>query len=125
MPLQVIAAEVSAAWRNAMPSVVLCILSSSGTARKADSCRRTYALPQPEENAHVAGVRCPAPLVQPVGHLKQNPTQNMEMLSGIGSGVIIIVIVIFIVWLFPDFQIAIYMQAQALRTTDKGLKFEQ
>ena len=125
MPLQVIAAEVSAAWRNAMPSVVLCILSPSGAARKADSCRRRYALPQPEENAHVAGVRCPGPLVQPVGHLKQNSIQNMEMLSGIGSGVIIIVMIIFIVWLFPDFQIAIYMQVQALRTTDKGLKFEQ
>ena len=84
-----------------------------------------HALSQPEENAHVAGVRCPAPLVQPVGHLKQNPTQNMEMLSGIGSGVIIIVMIIFIVWLFPDFQIAIYMQAQALRNTNKGLQFEQ
>ena len=49
----------------------------------------------------------------------------MEMLSGIGSGVIIIVIIIFIVALSPDFQISIYMQAQALRTTDKVLKFEQ
>ena len=47
------------------------------------------------------------------------------MLSGIGSGVIIIVVIIVVVWFFPDFQIAIYMQAQALRTTNKGLKFEQ
>ena len=93
--------------------------------QKAATRRRSYALPQSEENAHVAGVRCPAPLVQLVGHLKQNSIQNMEMLSGIGSGVIIIVMIIFIVWLFPDFQIAIYMQAQALRTTTKGLKFEQ
>ena len=125
MPLQVIAAEVSAAWRNAMPSVCLCILKPSGAARKADSCHRRYALLQPEKNAHVAGVRCLGPLVQPVGHLKQQSIQNTEMLSGIGSGVIIIVMIFSIVWLFPDFLIAIYMQAQALRTTTKGLKFEQ
>ena len=109
MPLRVIAAEVSAAWRNAMPSVVLCILSPSGAARKADSCRRTYALPQPEENAHVAGVRCPAPLVQPVGHLKQQSIQNTEMLSGIGSGVVVTVMIIVVVWFFPDLQTAIYI----------------
>ena len=49
--------------------------------------RRSYALPQPEENAHAAAVRCRGPLVQPVGHLEQNAMRNMEMLSGSASGV--------------------------------------
>ena len=109
MPLWVIAAEVSAAWRDAMPSVCLCILKPSGAARKADSCHRRYALLQPEKNAHVAGVRRLGPLVQPVGHLKQQSIQNTEMLSGIGSGVVIIVMIIVVVWFFPDLQIAIYI----------------
>ena len=59
----------------------------SGAARKVATRRRRYALLQPEENAHFAAVRCPGPLVQVVGHLKQNTIQNMEILSGIGSGV--------------------------------------
>ena len=49
--------------------------------------RRSYALPQPEENAHVAAVRCRGPLVQPVGHLEQNAMRNMEMLFGTESAV--------------------------------------
>ena len=44
-------------------------------------------MPQPEENAHAAVVRCRGPLVQPVGHLEQNAIRNMDMLSGTGSGV--------------------------------------
>ena len=50
--------------------------------------RRSYALPQPEGNAHVAAVRCRGPLVQLVRHLEQNAIRNMDMLFGIGSGVI-------------------------------------
>ena len=48
--------------------------------------RRSYAVPQPEENAHVATVRCRRPLLQPVGHLEQTAIQNMDMLFGTGSG---------------------------------------
>ena len=44
--------------------------------------RRSYALPQPEENAHAAAVRCRGPLVQPVGHLEQNAMRSFEMHSG-------------------------------------------
>ena len=51
--------------------------------------RRSYALPQPEENAHVATVRCRRPLLQPVGHLEQNAIRNMDMLFGTGGGVIL------------------------------------
>ena len=48
---------------------------------------RSHALPQPEENADAAAIRCRSPVVQRVGHLEQNAIRNMEMPSGTAIGV--------------------------------------